>query len=171
MSIYIYIYIKLKDIHKTVSIYPYIHIYIYTYKYIYIYIYIYICIYIYCYYLYIFVFIIYNIFDIKQKMAWNICFIIYPRQHRKSKSVNSNKVQNISVTIFHIFFFKKKIIIIIQLFKKRKVIIQLQHTETAILSYLILIFVIICSVKSPNRHESSLINQENLNFVTLNWKL
>ena len=36
----------------------------------------------------------------------NVC--IYPRQHRKSKSVNSNKVQNISVTIFHIFFFSKK---------------------------------------------------------------
>ena len=49
--------------------------------------------------------------------------------------------------------------------QKSKIIIQLLHTGTAILSYLILI-VIVYFVKSLNRYESLLINQENSNFVT-----
>ena len=59
-------------------------------------------------------------FEIKQKRAWNICFIIYPRQQTKS--------------LLSIFFFIKRIIFIL---------IQLQHTGTTVLNYLILIVVII----------------------------
>ena len=39
-----------------------------------------------------------NNFNIKQKMARNVCFIIYPQHQTKSKWVNANKAQNISVT-------------------------------------------------------------------------
>ena len=37
-------------------------------------------------------------FDTKQKIAWNICFIIHPQHQTKSKWVNPNNTQNISVT-------------------------------------------------------------------------
>ena len=39
-----------------------------------------------------------NNFNIKQKMACNICFIIYIPQAPSKKWVNVNKVQNIPVT-------------------------------------------------------------------------
>ena len=81
--------------------------------------------------------------------------------------MNSNKAQNISVTTLPSFFSKKKRKI--KLFKKTKLIIQLQDTEAAILIYLMLIVVIIYFVKSLNRYESILINQENSNFVTWSW--
>ena len=32
-----------------------------------------------------------NNFDIKQKMAWNVCLTIYPQHQTKSKWVNTNK--------------------------------------------------------------------------------
>ena len=48
-----------------------------------------------------------NNFDIKQKSAWNICFIIYP-QHQTKSWANTNKAKQISVTTQFSFFFLKK---------------------------------------------------------------
>ena len=39
-----------------------------------------------------------NNFDIKQKKAWNICFIVCHQYQIKSGKIKSNKTQQISVT-------------------------------------------------------------------------
>ena len=41
--------------------------------------------------------------NIKQKMAWNICYIIHPQYRAISKWVNINKTQWISVTARYLF--------------------------------------------------------------------
>ena len=46
-----------------------------------------------------------NNFDIKQNLAWNICFIIYPQYQAKSW-VNANKAEKILMTT-ELFFQKK----------------------------------------------------------------
>ena len=44
--------------------------------------------------------------DIKQKIAWNICFIIYPN-HQNKKCINDSKAKNIpvktTIVVFLIF--------------------------------------------------------------------
>ena len=40
-----------------------------------------------------------NNFDIKQKKAWNICFIIYHQHQTRSGKIKADKTQKISVKI------------------------------------------------------------------------
>ena len=81
-----------------------------------------------------------NNFDIKQKMTWNVCFIIYPKHQTKSEWMLTRH------KIFH-----------------------WQHNYLFFLEELFWIFDINCHhqffVKSLNHH-SLLINQQNSNFVT-----
>ena len=38
-----------------------------------------------------------NNFDIKQKKAWNICFIIWHQHQARSRKIKANKIQQILV--------------------------------------------------------------------------
>ena len=49
-----------------------------------------------------------NNFDIKQKKAWNICFIIGHQHHLRSGKIKANKTQQISVTT-QVYFVKTEL--------------------------------------------------------------
>ena len=49
-----------------------------------------------------------NNFNIKQKKAWNICFIICHQHETRSGKIKGNKIQQISVKI-HVFYVKAKL--------------------------------------------------------------
>ena len=49
-----------------------------------------------------------NSFDIKQKKAWNICFILCHQHQTRSGKIKANKTQQISVTT-QVFFVKTEL--------------------------------------------------------------
>ena len=49
-----------------------------------------------------------NNFDIKQKKAWNICFIIWHQRQTRSAKIKTNKTQQISIKT-QVFFVKTEL--------------------------------------------------------------